>query len=280
MTPPELKQRFEHLLHGLTPFLAGADEKVGPHTTQLRRTLENFIELRKRADASERIVAGEDQKIFSALLAGYNEALDRYRKNQEDLADEFNLLGVMNLTGKEVRHSMVLAWLLDHDLRRLGTHAQGNLGFKLFLAEFALPPDYMDCKYRVSREVEGEESIVDIEVICRDRFLIHIENKIWAAEGNAQTDREWSDILRKAGQLHISSTNVHAFFLTPHGATALNPNFRAIRWGQVARVLERFAEQAKPADVKLFAAHYARVLRRFIVFQDPSGGGHGETTSE
>jgi hypothetical protein len=200
---------------------------------------------------------------MSALLLGYNQAVERHRQQQEQTADDFNILEVMHLTGNEVRHSMMLGWLLDHDLRKLGTHAQGNLGFRLFLAEFGLPLTYAESEYWVGREIAGDESIVDIEVACRCGFLIHIENKISASEGPDQTDREWADVNRRAESL--KARNVHALFLTPRGRAATNPKFQAISWGSVARVLENFAEQAKPADVKLFAAHYARTLRRFIV---------------
>jgi hypothetical protein len=177
------------------------------------------------------------------------------------------LMHVLGLTNNEIRHTMVLAWLLDHDIQKLGTHAQGNLGFRLFLKEFDLPIEYAAHKYRVSREAVGDESIVDVEIVCRGEFLIHIENKIWSKEGVDQTNREWSDLQRKAVELNVSERNVHAFFLTPDGAKPRNRNFTPIRWVCIANILERFAEQAKPQDVKLFASHYAWGLRRFIVIQ-------------
>ena len=56
--------------------------------------------------------------------------------------------------------------------------------------------------------------------------------------------------------------------------------FTAISWGRIARVLEQFADQAKPRDVKLFAAHYARTIRRFIAIQDKREDDHGEEPDE
>ena len=221
---------------------------------------------------------------MDALLDGYRKAEERCREQQQQCADDFNLLAVMQLTGKEVRHSMVLAWVLDHDLRRLGTHAQGKLGFRLFLEEFGLPLRYADCNYRVCREVAGDESVVDIEVACRNQFLIHIENKIWSGEGSDQTDREWSDLQRRATglglNLDLSDTPVHALFLTPDGTKPSNANFRPISWGRVARVFEKFADQAKPQDVRLFARHYARILRRFIASDDRSEGEYDQKLAE
>ena len=257
-----MRDRFAQLLHDFSMHAARSDVSFTALKTQISTLLKQFGEHRDRAIALERAQAAYDREHICALLVGYNETVERYRRQQEEVADDFNLLDVMQLTGKEIRHSMVLAWLLDHDLRKLGTHAQGDLGFRLFLHEFRLPIDYADCKYRVGREVAGDESIVDIEVACRDRFLIHIENKIWSPEGTDQTDREWSDLQRRAAALNVSAPHVHGLFLTPHGMKPAKANFQAISWGGVVRVLEAFADRAKPLDVKLFTAHYGRALRR------------------
>jgi hypothetical protein len=275
-----LRERFARLLSGFAGLGAIDQTSLGPSTAGFRALLEQFEEHRHRADELEHAQTAGDCEHISTLLVGYNEAVERYCLQQELVADDFNILDVLRLTGKEIRHSMVLAWLLDHDIRKLGTHAQGNLGFRLFLDEFGLPIDYAGCNYCVRREVAGDESIVDVEVACRGRFLIHVENKIWSCEGFDQTDREWSDLQRRATSLNVSAPNIHALFLTPHGTRPANRRFHAIRWGRVVRVLEQFAEQAKPTDVRLFARHYAQALRRFIVMQDMSEDDNAETTHE
>lgn len=275
-----MRERFGQLLHEFSLLVARSHVSFAPLKTQFRTLLKQFGEHQERAVTFEQAQAANDREHIRALLIGYNETVEHYRHQQEEVADDFNLLDVMRLTGKEIRHSMVLAWLLDHDIRKLGTHAQGNLGFRLFLSEFGLSIDYADFKYWVRREVAGDESIVDIEVACRDRFLIHIENKIWSCEGTDQTDREWSDLLRRAAELNVTSPYVHGLFLTPHGMEPANPNFRAISWGSIVRVLEAFADQAKPPDVKLFTTHYARALRRFIVIQDIREDENAEGTLE
>jgi hypothetical protein len=277
-----MRERFERLLNGFSA-LATRGPTSETATARIRAVLEAFGLNRDRVSASAQAESASARAGIQALLGGYGETLESYRRQQEQDADDFNLLDVMRLTGKEIRHSMVLAWMLDHDMRKLGTHAQGNLGFRLFLEEFRdlqLPADYADGRYWVRREVAGDESIVDIEIACRGRFLIHIENKIWSGEGTDQTDREWSDVQRRAADLGVGAADTYALFLTPHGAEPANPNFHAITWGRVVRVLEAFAERAKPPDVKLFTAHYARALRRFIVVQDRSEGEHGESTHE
>lgn len=254
----EMRDRFALLLNDFSVLVAQGNISVAPLAARIRTLLKEFIECRGRADKLEQARTIADREQIRTLLNGYTQAIEDYSHQQEQVADDFNLLDVMRLTGKEIRHSMVLAWLLDHDLRKLGTHAQGNLGFRLFLSKFGLPIDYADCNYWVRREVAGDESIVDIEVGCRGRFLIHIENKIWSGEGTNQTEREWSDLPRKAASLEVPASDVHALFLTPHGTKPAYPKFDAISWGNIVRVLEAFAHQAKPPDVKLFTAHYAQ----------------------
>jgi hypothetical protein len=93
-------------------------------------------------------------------------------------------------------------------------------------------------------------------------FVIHIENKIRAAEGLDQTRREWADLLKRAKSLEIPSNAIHAFFLTMDDTSADNPTFVSLSWRAIADVFERFAKEAKPPEVKLFAAHCAQALRK------------------
>ena len=132
-----------------------------------------------------------------------------------------------------------------------------------------LPPELADNPYSVRREVCGQNSRIDIEVAARGRFLIHIEVKIAAPEGANQTHREWEDLQRHAAELGVSEDakngGVFALYLTPSGRLPGQEKVRPVRWTQIACVLERFASQAQPAEVKLFASHYARTLRRYII---------------
>lgn len=266
-------QIFALLVKGHAALRSRSKPAHAPPAERFRSLLERFGDVSARVAASDHLCAAHNRDQFRHLLAGYDTAFEEYRRKQELRADDFNLLEVLQATYKEIRHSMVLAWLLDHDLRNLGTHAQGPLGFRLFLRELSLPAGYADCSYRVRREVSGDESIVDVEVACRGRFLIHIENKIRACEGTDQTHREWSDVERRAAELGLDpldKASVHALFLSPHGTKPASPHFRAVAWGTIVRALELFATIAKPADVRLFASHYARALRRFVVARNTS----------
>lgn len=238
------------------------------NTQQFKRLLDGFTKAHIEATKIESAELERHLQIFKTFFPNYRTALERWRKDQEDKADDFNLLEVMELTRKEVRHSMILAWLLDKELTGLGTHAQGKLGFRLFLEEVDLPGKYADGDYHVTREQDSDESRVDIEVFDdlgaeKERFVIHIENKIGANEGDDQTNREWRDLERRA--IELGCQEYHAFYLTPDRKIPENPNFHPISWRQIAKVLDRFEKEARAEEVRLFARHYAKILRTRII---------------
>lgn len=111
------------------------------------------------------------------------------------------------------------------------------------------------------------ESRIDVEVATPGEFIVHIENKIhsdegYSDQGEAQTQREWRDLLRRASELEIRKANVHGFFLTLDRHAPASPEFHAISWQQIADVLDDFSTMSKAKQVSLFAAHYAQALRR------------------
>jgi hypothetical protein len=222
-------------------------------TTRLAALLDGFAQARPRV-RDDRVAA------IGALLDGFADAREAWRRDQEGRANGFNLLSVLDITCDELRHSRVLAWLFERDLLR-GTHAQGNLGLRLLLEELDLPREWADQRYRVGCEIAGDVSRIDLEIVASGHFLIHIENKIWSAEGEMQTQRQWADLQRRAAALRVPEAARVGLYLSPRGESASHPRFRSVAWGRVARVFERFAEVAKPPEVRLFAAHYARALR-------------------
>lgn len=264
----DLSRRFENLLASFS-HVEVAQRSNGDGVARLRNLLANYAAAASMVSAPAWHEASAD-----ALLAEFRIACENWRRDEEKAASEFNILSVFELESREDRHSMALAWLLCGDHRHLGTHAQGNLGFRLFLEEIGLPPELAAIPYRVSREVSGDQSRIDIEVARRGQFLMHIEIKVRSLEGTLQTLREWDDLQRRARAMDISldvpGSVVIGYYLTPDGATPRAPGFRPLRWTQVARVFDQFAEHAQPPEVRLFARHFARGLRRFVIRSDSS----------
>ena len=194
------------------------------------------------------------------LLDEFDHQQDGWREEQKLRADDFNILRTMRLTRKELCHSDVLAWLLDSR----ETHAQGELGFRLFLNKLNLPDEFADKNYKVTRELSGEESQLDIVIEAEGEFIIGIENKIDSEEGKDQTKREWNDLVRQKQRLNIP-TEIVAFFLTPGGTKPGCSKFRPLSWQIVADIFQTFSQEAKAELVRIFAKHYAETLRHEIV---------------
>lgn len=263
LTIQEQSAAFRRLLERHAALLS--TPSASAEATAFKGLLEGFSAAYGRASAEEGQKAQQDVHLFRTFFPGYQEALEAWRSAQEATADDFNVLDVLQVSGDELRYSMILAWLLDRDMTRFGTHAQGNLGFRLFLSEVGLPEDYAAAAYRVRREVASSESRMDLEIAARGAFVIHIENKIWSGEGIEQTNREWRDLQKRALMLGIRSPDaMHALFLTPDGSGPRNANFRPVSWRQIGRALDKFADRARPHQVRLFAIHCARVLSRNI----------------
>jgi hypothetical protein len=217
---------------------------------------------------------------FQKLLGGFHSTLRAWQKSEQKTASDFDLLETLQFSEDELRHSMMLAWLLDNRIERAGTHAQGNLGFRLFLEELGLNKDYATSQYWVLREVRGDESRVDVEIAARSQFIIHIENKIYSEEGVEQTSREWRDLSHRATQLSVKPNRVHGIFLTLAGRPSSNPNFILLSWRRIGNVLDRFSECAKAPEVSMFASHYARALRRMTIQQSNTDENENETNTE
>jgi len=265
VSPADLVKQWDELL---SEYARLDSETRDPDKKSFEKLLTDFATVVREADTRQAAESKQDEEDFKGLLDGYAEAFKLWREQQVALADDFNLVELLGLTSDENRHSDVLAWLLNSDIYQ-ATHSQGNLGFKVFLRELGLPGDYADCDYRVGREVQGAESRIDIELFAPGKFIIGIEAKIGAGEGEDQTPREWRDLRRKACRSNVPHANIHAFYLTPGGEKPSDPDskFTPISWGLIAQVFEEFGKQAKADSVRWFARHYADALRKFIVQQ-------------
>ena len=270
--PEKLIQIFEALVDGHRDALKSEN---APHAATFSGLLDGFIVSLNHDSIVEAEKERESLPTLASLLDGYREPHAAWAKRQRSSADDFNLLEAMGVDCREACHSRMLAWLLDWRIDEYGTHAQRELGFRLFLRELEKRLDpasqchiiaYADePSYWVNCEVPGKKSRVDVEIAAIGRFIIHIENKILAPEGESETNREWEDLQDRAKELGVPRANIHGIFLTLDGRGTKNPEnngFRPVGWSRIARVFEQFAEQAKPDNVKLFASHYAAAVRK------------------
>jgi hypothetical protein len=181
--------------------------------------------------------------------------LDSVRSNPPN----FNVLEQCGLYSDERQHSAILAWLLDAK----ESHAQGNKFF-IHVAELCklqVGEDVLD--YTVRTEFPGFESIADIVIFRKGDFLIYIENKIFAAEGDKQLDRQERDLLRRSELLQIPKSRRCAVFLTPQGRPPITGNpkkWSSVSYSQVAKTLVQAAGQVSDAKLRFFVEDWLAVL--------------------
>ncbi len=232
------------------------------HNQQVENTIVNFQKLLDGyKDVRMRFL---DDSISRAkyLLDGFSEASKKRNESQRTIAEDLNIFEILGFTDDEVRHSKFLAWLLDHE----GTHAQGNLFFRYFLKFAELDVTYADVPYKVKTEVKHEESRIDIEIKSEKNFLIHIENKVSASEGDMQLLRETKDLERKSSELEVNPKNAHALYLTPEGELPDEAGkFKALSWRRVADAVKVFVSEAKAERAKWVAKQYSHSIKKHIM---------------
>jgi len=108
---------------------------------------------------------------------------------------EFNPLKVLRIEWHEIRHSNILAWLLNPR----ENHNFGDIILKKVLSEIISTNENIDVGLSLSRiqasnfydvEIQREWNGIDILAVSKsNRFILLIENKIYSKEGEGQVDK-------------------------------------------------------------------------------------------
>ena len=199
------------------------DEHLPPGMDRMRSFMLDFRSLRSRQRQSR-------LEKMAGLLSRFAE---QHRRSMAGRT-QFNVFRLLRVEQDEVRQSRFLAWLLDAE----SGHGQGAT----FLSAFArtcgldIGLESLD-RYRVRTEWAGNESIIDVLAYGEGQFLIFLENKILAAEGPGQVDREYRDMRRLGEPLRVPKERQFAVFLTPTGRPPTSGDaarWRAASYGDLA----------------------------------------------
>lgn len=232
------------------------------HNQQVENTRGNFQKLLDGYNDIERRFQVESIDRAKHLLDEFSDVRRERNEAQRTKAEDINIFEILVFTDNEVRHSKFLAWLLNPE----ETHAQGNLFFRHFLRFAELPVKYADVPFKVKTEVKHKDSRIDIEIQSEKNFLIHIENKISAGEGDAQLLRETMDLERKSRELEVNSKNAHALYLTPEGKLPDEAGkFKGLSWRKVADAIMVFEAEAKAERARWVAQQYSYSIKKHIV---------------
>ena len=185
----------------------------------------------------------------------------------------FNIFDVLKSSKHEIRHSNMLAWLLN-------PHVKHGLGDK-FLRQFITDvvsiknEDIMQWlmldlnQVRIIREwsnfLSDKKDKLDILILIesnKNNFLIAIENKINAHESKGQTEK-----YRQALQKCFPEHKKLFVFLTPFGEEAKDENWINLDYVSVQQNLKKLLESGSfaSAEAQLLAQHYNKILEDEIV---------------
>ena len=184
-----------------------------------------------------------------------------------DWAHGFNAFDVLGITRMEIKHSNMLAWLLDPN----GGHGLGDEFIKAMLALIvergsfnirtleALIIDYQG--FKVRREWQN----IDIFAYSEDaKIALCIENKIDSGEHGNQLEN-YRTIVKQ--QFADRGYRVAYAYLTPDGEDSSDPDvWASISYGDVLDALSGAREKvAIPAEAAYLIDDYVEIVRRHIV---------------
>jgi hypothetical protein len=190
----------------------------------------------------------------------------------ENLLSEFNIFETLNLTHAEIRHSNVIAWLLDPS----ANHGLGPYFIKQFFKFIVSSNRTYFGSSRLSLfdfelftysnvEVLREWNNIDIFVIIEDRkkVAVAIENKIKTSEHSHQLQR-----YRKMIEREFKTFIPLYIYLTPENVIPSDEEWIPISYDIMTDLLDDLLEYKKNTlnpDIFSFVLQYQTILRRYIV---------------
>lgn len=233
-------------------------------------------------DFSKRL---ERQKIihfktkFDGLLSGYGSLKNMIKVLERKEAGNYNIFDILNIKASEVKtHTPFLKNLLDPN----GTHGQGDLFLRSFIAEFI--PDgkkehfelSVSNDYNVIEEKFTASGRIDIYIHSlnpQKKFGIVIENKIYGPDQENQLKRYYDFLDEIKG---FTNDQLMMFYLTIYGGDP-SPNsieldlreklkannvFRNISYKEdITRWLTESSKEIQANRVKDLVAQYLSILK-------------------
>lgn len=178
--------------------------------------------------------------------------------------NRFNLFDVLKITRTELRHSNMLAWLLDPQ----ESHGLGTAVLQGFVRYAASSFEDQDVFEELlmdlgSFTVQREWRNIDILALSEEnRYAIAIENKIDSGEHTDQLDRYRSIVERT-----YAGWKARFFFLSPHGdEPSDSEHWLPIGYSDVLEIVELASAGKQLSEgASMLINNYLEVIRRDIV---------------
>ncbi len=193
-----------------------------------------------------------------------------------------NFLEILDLGSDENRHSAVIRWLLDPRCApTIAPPALGALATRLddpvvWATEIrrAIDTDSLSVhrEYTIAFEWTDESRLDRIDiVISSPRFVLAVENKLWAREHGEQTRRYWDWLscltVRRAG-----------LFLSPSGFPPASEGFKAMSYLELLSCFLEGFQSTPTREEQLVLSGYVKMLAAGILISElraiTRGGGH------
>lgn len=193
-----------------------------------------------------------------------NADLDRLRA----YLGRFNPIKTMGMEHMEIRHSAILAWLLDPQ----ETHGLGDNFLKAFLSEAlrgregkggpsALQISQSDM---MNAKILREWRHIDLLVLSpRNGWVFVIENKFHSAQQSGQLAR-YMEVAKETFLGGENYTTVRGILLTLWGEMPEDGRYVSIEYSSICELLEQKAlsgRQPLAPEVEIFIKHYLDVIR-------------------
>lgn len=191
-------------------------------------------------------------------------------KEVEQYSNQFNIFEVLGVVNTEIRHSNMLAWLLDPN----EIHGLGDILIKKLIRLYVEDTDRLEHQPTLFNLLLGdfEDAIVlrewkNIDLVVaseQNKIVVVIENKIWSKESKHQL-KKYEGIINR----EYDNYEKLFIFLTPNGDDASDvKTWHNISYQQIIECLNELIERKEYAinqKVIEFIEQYISILRRHIV---------------
>ena len=182
--------------------------------------------------------------------------------------NRFNPIRIMRMEGMELRHSNILAWLLDP----LESHGLGDRFLKAFLAEALRGesskgrPTALDVTQADLQDMEVRREWLHIDIFLlsrRNNWAFIIENKFHYSQSKGQLAK-YVKKARAAFEAEEGELGIRGIFLTLHDEEPEEPSYATIGYDAICDLLSRAMQaegQALGREVRVFLAHYIEIIK-------------------
>lgn len=189
--------------------------------------------------------------------------------NIENSINSFNVFETLGIVKTEIRHSNMLAWLLNPN----ENHGIGDVFIKKFI-QYVIYNNMSKCQLNLfdiysmdyyDFVIRREWSNIDLLIYSeKNKFVICIENKVFSKESNNQL-KKYFNIVNK----EFENFKKIFLFLTPEGDLPSDEeNWGILSYNEILKLLEgtlKLKADNMNKDIKNFINQYMDILRRYIV---------------